>query len=108
LTSREDRHGFESALGRRAAMIAAVAGLVALAVGAFFGDRGVFHLIQQRERASVLRAEVEELRSENARLAEEIRALRSDPRAIERLAREQLGLARPGETLFLVRDESRR
>ena len=89
-------------------MIAAVAGLVALAVGAFFGDRGVLHLMQQKERAVILQAEIEELRSENAMLAEEIRALRSDPRAIERLAREELGLARAGETVFLVRDDTRR
>lgn len=89
-------------------MIAAVAGLVALAVGAFFGDRGVLHLMQQKERTAALRAELEELRSENAVLAEQIQALRSDPRAIERLAREELGLARPGETLFLVRGDTRR
>ena len=38
-------------------------------------------------------------------LAEEISALRSDPQAIERLAREELGLVRPGETVFLIREE---
>jgi cell division protein FtsB len=108
LGSRDERSGFDTGLGRRAALIAAVAGLVALAVGAFFGDRGVFHLIQQKERAAALRVEIEELRSENALLAEQIRALRSDPAAIERLAREQLGLARPGETVFLVREDPRR
>ena len=46
--------------------------------------------------------EIEDLQAENARLGNEIAALRSDPRAIERLAREELGLARPGETVFLV------
>ena len=35
----------------------------------------------------------------------EIAALRTSPRAIERLAREQLGLARPDETVFLIREE---
>jgi cell division protein FtsB len=58
----------------------------------------------QRERALELAREIEEIRAENLRLAAEIRALRSDPRAIERIAREQLGLARPGETVFLIRD----
>jgi len=48
---------------------------------------------------------IEQLRTENARLAVEIVALRSDPRSIERLAREELGLARPGETVFLIREE---
>ena len=39
------------------------------------------------------------------RLAAEIADLRTSPRAIERLAREQLGLARPDETVFLIREE---
>ena len=42
----------------------------------------------------------------NLRLAAQIQSLRTDPRAIERLAREELGLARPGETVFLIRDEA--
>jgi cell division protein FtsB len=73
-------------------------------VGALFGDRGLLHLIDQRHRAEALAHEIEDLQAENARLATEIAALRSDPRAIERLAREELGLARPGETVFLVRE----
>jgi cell division protein FtsB len=31
--------------------------------------------------------------------------LRRDPAAIERLAREELGLARSGETIFIIREE---
>ena len=50
-----------------------------------------------------LAREIDELRGENARLTAEIAALRSDPAAIERIAREELGLARPGETVFLIR-----
>jgi hypothetical protein len=53
-------------------------------VGALFGDRGLLHLIDQRHRAEALAREVEELEAENAQLATEITALRSDPRAIER------------------------
>ncbi len=51
-----------------------------------------------------LRGELETLRAENARLSSEIAALRTSPRAIERLAREELGLARPDETVFLIRE----
>ena len=100
---REDRSG-DVGLRRKAATLASIIALVALIVGALFGDRGLLHLIDQRHRAEALAREVEELEAENARLATEISALRTDPRAIERLAREELGLLRPGETLFLVRD----
>ena len=100
---REDRSG-EAGLRRKAATLASIIALVALIVGALFGDRGLLHLIDQRQRAEALAREVEELQAENAYLVTEIAALRTDPRAIERLAREELGFARPGETVFLVRD----
>ena len=43
-------------------------------------------------------------RTENARLREEARRLRDDPTAIEELARRELGLIRPGEKVFIVKD----
>jgi len=101
--AREDRSG-EVGLRRKAATLASIIALVALLVGALFGDRGLLHLIDQRHRAEALAREVEELDTENAHLANEIKALRSDPRAIKRLAREELGFVRAGETVFLVRD----
>jgi len=79
--------------------------LIALTVGSVFGDRGILNLVGKRRQVEALRSELEGLRAENARLSSEIVALRTSPRAIERLAREQLGLARPDETVFLIREE---
>lgn len=102
-----DAPGYEAVgLRRKAATLASVLALIALIVGSLFGDRGMLHLVAQRERAQALEREIGALRVENGRLAREIRALKSDPRAVERLAREQLGLARPGETVFLIHEES--
>jgi cell division protein FtsB len=98
----------ETSLRRKAATLASLCALVALLVGSLFGDRGILHLMAQRERAERLQREITELRAENGRLATEIEALRHDPRAIEKLAREQLGLARNGEIVFLIREEPRR
>jgi len=86
-------------------VLGTVIALIALAVGGVFGDRGVLNLLEKRRQVDALRAEIEELRADNARLAVEISDLRTSPRPIERLAREQLGLARPDETLFLIREE---
>ena len=97
-----------TSLRRKAATLASLCALIALLVGSLFGDRGILHLMAQRERAERLQREIEEMRAENGRLAAEIDALRRDPRAIERLAREQLGLARAGEVVFLIREEPRR
>ena len=102
---RDDRGRNESGLRRKAATLASIILVVALVVGSLFGDRGFLQLVRQQQRADVLAQEIEELRLENRRLASEIAALRSDPRAIERLAREELGLSRPGETVFLIREE---
>lgn len=98
----------ETSLRRKAATLASLCALIALLVGSLFGDRGILYLMAQREKAERLQREIEEMRAENGRLAAEIEALRRDPRAIERLAREQLGLARNGEVVFLIREEPRR
>ena len=101
----DDRARTEVGLRKRAATLGSLIALIALVVGSFFGDRGILRMVAQRERAESLKREIEQLRTDNARLAVEIAALRSDPRSIERLAREELGLARPGETVFLIREE---
>jgi len=101
----EDRARNDVGLRKKAATLGSLIALIALVVGSFFGDRGFLRMVAQRERAESLRREIEMLRSENSRLAVEIVALKSDPRAIERLAREELGLARPGETVFSIREE---
>jgi cell division protein FtsB len=82
-----------------------VIALIALCVGSVFGDRGMLNLIEKRRKVAELRGEIESLRAENGRLGADISALRSSPRAIERIAREQLGLARPDETVFLLHEE---
>ncbi len=95
----------DSGLRRKAAGLASVIALIALVVGSLFGDRGMLQLVTQRQKAQALQRQLEDLRAENAGLAAEISGLKSDPRAIERLAREQLGLARPGEVVFVIRDD---
>ncbi len=44
------------------------------------------------------------MRSENQRLREQARRYREDPVTIEELARKDLGLIKPGEKLFIIRD----
>ncbi|HEV8338638.1 MAG TPA: septum formation initiator family protein [bacterium] len=76
-------------------------GVAALAVNAF----GATYLATYRlhREADRLSRELGTLRRENAQLREEIRRLHT-PQYIERLAREQLGLVRPGEIpIILVR-----
>lgn len=71
-------------------------GLCVILFHTFAGERGVA-ILNARRDAMRLAAEIASLRSENARLRTEVQALRDDPAAIERVARETLGLARADE-----------
>ena len=105
MAPREESGRSEVGSRRKAWVLGTALALIALAVGGVFGDRGVLNLVEKRKQVDALRLEIEALREDNARLAGEIADLRTSPRPVERLAREQLGLARPDETVFLIREE---
>ncbi len=74
--------------------------LVGLALVSLLGNRGLIRLYQMNHEKAALAREVEALGAANAVLKEEARALRSDPDRIEAIAREELGLVKPGEQVF--------
>ncbi len=57
------------------------------------------YLVRQRELVT-LRAQNARLRIDNQRLARDAEALRGDLRAVERVARADLGWVKPGEIVF--------
>ena len=70
------------------------------------GERGLLAMLRARQKHDELAASIARTRAENARLREEARRLRDDPAVIEEIARRELGLIRPGETVFIVKDVS--
>jgi cell division protein FtsB len=86
---------------RRRALRALLGLFLVLALGQLvFGNMGLLASFKQRHQASLLRREVAEKTAEKKTLEADIVALNRDPFRIETLAREQLGLARPGEIIF--------
>ena len=78
-----------------------VAGVLSLLLGAaMFGENGVLQLWRLRSEVESLHRDVQVLEAENERLTRAITELRSDPSALERIARDQLGLVRPGERVL--------
>jgi cell division protein FtsB len=75
-----------------------------LIVDALVGDRGLLAMLKARQQYRTLEAALARSKTENAQLREEARQLREDPDAIEEIARRELGLIRPGEKLFIVKD----
>jgi cell division protein FtsB len=77
---------------------------IVLFVDAIVGERGLLALVDARRQFAAVEQALESARGDNAALREEARRLREDPTAIEALARRDLGLIKPGERLFIVKD----
>jgi cell division protein FtsB len=77
---------------------------VVLIVDALVGNRGLLETIRVRRQYAELAADLARTRRDNDRLRDDIHRLLDDPATIESVARDQLGLMRDGEVLFIVRD----
>lgn len=87
---------------RRKLATAAMSVLVLmLAYHVVFAANGMVAYQRKRAEHEKLRQDILRLQQENNRISERVRELKSDPRAIEREAREQLKYARPGEVVFI-------
>lgn len=84
------RYGFRIAFG--------LLGL--LLIHDIFGSHGFLAMRRAQREVEAERQRIEALEEENKRIGEDVHLLRTDPAAIERIAREEMGLARPGEKVF--------
>ena len=75
-----------------------------IVVDSLVGERGLLAMLRARKQYEELAATIARQRAENARLRDEARRLTDDPAAIEEIARRELGLIRPGEKVFIVKD----
>ena len=73
-------------------------------VDGLVGDRGLLAMLRARHEYDELAASISRQRAENTRLRDQARRLREDPSAIEEIARRELGLIKPGERVFIVKD----
>jgi cell division protein FtsB len=92
--------------GRRLLRHALIFITAVIVIDAIAGEKGLLALLEARREYSALERSLERARTENAELRETARRLREDPTAIEEQARRELGLIKPGEVLFIVKDIS--
>jgi len=90
---------------RRAGVYAGGVLLVLVLMHTIFGPYGYLSMRRSQREIEQLRQEIDRLDRENLQLSGEIRALQTDPSAIEKVAREEMGLARPGEIIFRLPDD---
>lgn len=87
-------------LRKRALLV--LGGLFALylIVPMFMGEMGIISYVKIRQMRADLVREIDSLRRDNGEVRQSIERLRKDPETIEGIARERLGMARPGELIY--------
>ena len=83
-----------------------VFGLFLIAIHDVFGSHGLLAMRRTQAQMRELRGQIDRLNHENSDLSKQVQALRTDPKAVERIAREEMGLARPGEMIFKLPEQS--
>jgi cell division protein FtsB len=67
-----------------------------------FGTHGYLAMRRTKQDIERVQGEIARLHQENAELSEEVKALKTDPHKIESIARDELGLAKPGEVIIKI------
>jgi cell division protein FtsB len=94
----------EWAHNSRRLLATAAVGILGLMLGFHiaFGQNGMISYFHKRDESKKLQQQIVDLQQENARISKQIDALKTDPKSIEREAREQLRYARPGEVIYTL------
>ena len=85
---------------RRLATAAVIVAALFFGYHAIFGENGVTVYQQRRAEDAAIRKHITELQQENTKLQDQVKALKTDPDAIEHEARERLHYTRPGEVIW--------
>lgn len=65
-----------------------------------FGAHGLMAMHRSKAQMQAIQAKIDKLDQENRDLQQRIENLKTNPSAIEKVARDRMGLARPGELIF--------
>jgi cell division protein FtsB len=87
-------------LRRKVLFLCTCALAAALSLVSVLDGAGFRRYLRLREEMRALAQRNSELRTQNELLGRQIQALRGDPRALERAAREELGFIAPGEVVI--------
>jgi cell division protein FtsB len=91
---------------KRRALAGVAIGIVATGL-LVFGGAGAVRVWQLRQEVGALEREIQVLRVEADRLNRTVDRLREDPALVEQIAREDLGMVRPGENVLKFPEEKR-
>ncbi|HEX5412655.1 MAG TPA: septum formation initiator family protein [Terriglobia bacterium] len=89
---------------RNATFVMALLSLVLL-MHEVFGRNGYMTLRREKKDYTALQEQIHKVSKENQQLEQKIHALKNNPDAIEKQARDQLRMARPGEIIYTLPDK---
>jgi cell division protein FtsB len=76
--------------------------VLVLVVHDIFGTHGYLAMRRTQQEIKKVTNDLDQLNKENLELEQEVRELKTDPHKIEKIARDELGLARPGEVIIKI------
>ena len=74
--------------------------VVVLMVHDVFGTHGFLAMRRKQQEIHKVSSLLQHINKENALLEQDVRDLKTDPQTIRKIAREELGLAQPGEIII--------
>ena len=106
-----DPVGGRATLARHSRSRLKVAALLLLAMAAALlllgGDEGLFQVLAKQRELEALRAQVASLEAANDSLRQVLWLLENDLGYVEKVAREEYGMVKPGERVYRLRPKAR-
>lgn len=78
----------------------AVLSFIYLSISLVFGDMGLIRYLELNRTKKDLQGQLSEINRQNEQLRTQLKLLKEDPFAREKLAREEYGLSKPNEYIF--------
>ena len=92
-------------IARIKALKYALVSIIAVVLIGFVDDNSVWHHMQNKHKISELEAEITKYTDQNQRNLQQIRMLESNPKAIEKIARERYFMKADDEDIFVLSDD---
>jgi cell division protein FtsB len=92
-------------LRRNAIFVMALLSLIML-MHEIFGRNGYLTLRHEKKEYTALQKQIQTVSEENKQIEQKIQALKNNPEAVEKQARDQLHLAKPGEIIYMLPDKT--
>jgi cell division protein FtsB len=94
--------GWDQKTLRRNAIFVMALVILAMLMHEVFGRNGYLTLRHEKKEYTALQQQIQNTSQENQLLEQKIHALKNNPEAVEKQARDQLHLAKPGEIIYML------